>query len=78
MQIWVKLMTEGSKFEAGNIELDVDPLASIGDIKQHIVQLTQIPIEFIRLQFYGRECDDSKTVADHEVIPGATLCLKLA
>jgi len=60
------------------IELDIDSVETIEDIKKKVEEQSGVPPAQQRLIFGGRQMENSKTAQDYNIIAGAVLHLVLA
>ena len=71
MQLTVRLFSR-------SIKLDVEPNETIHDIKTKINKIENIAIELQRIVYLHKPLDDdSKTIQDYNVKPGATFYLMI-
>lgn len=69
MQIFVR--TPSGK----NITLDVEPVDTIENVKQKLLERDAIPLSEIRLSFNGEVLEDSRVLADYDIQKEDTLLL---
>lgn len=70
-QFFVKTLTGKS------IVVDLNPNMTIGQVKQHVEQLENIPVDQQRLIYQGKQLEDDHTLGDYNITDEATIHLVL-
>lgn len=70
-QFFVKTLTGKS------IVIDLNENMTIGQVKAHVEQLENIPVDQQRLIYQGKQLDDAQTLGDYNITNDASIHLVL-